>query len=420
LAHRLGAENVVNSEIDPEIARRARTSLATAGHHIRVLTGDGAAGYPPGAPYDRIIVPCSVATVPWAWVEQTRPGGVIVTPGGPPMANDHLLRIKVGPDGGVGTVVGSVGFMRLRAQRWQVTDEPDDFPGIAARSGTDLDPREMLGNPSTLTAALRLGDCQKIFETDPATGKEILWFLAAGSWASLPAGPSRTPGRACVGPQVIPEMIEEQCHRGHGSESHAVAGDGIGGVMDVLGDQRDRDTHHHRHRGKAGSQACGDAARPPRSTDEDRGRDGDCGHCCGVAAGEGQVSKPQPPDEWLEDQLSDRDRSNGADDGEQYTRPAPGNGSNGSNRSDEHGGLGGVPEAGQSLGEGLIPAQVVPDQRIQTQVQVSCHVLVGVAHPGNSNHHDCQHDHEHRRNSCAVSQQGSVCLRVGGIGFRGA
>ena len=194
LAHRLGAENVVSIEIDPEIAQQARTSLTTAGHNLRVITGDGAVGYPPDAPYDRIIVTCSVATVPWAWVEQTRPGGVIVTPWGPPMANDHLLRIKVGPDGGVGTIVDSVGFMRLRAQRWQVTDEPDDFPDIAAHSGTDLDPREVLGNHSTLVPALHMGDCQKIFETDPATGKEILWLLAADSWASVTDGQVRQAG----------------------------------------------------------------------------------------------------------------------------------------------------------------------------------------------------------------------------------
>lgn len=54
------------------------------------------------------------------------------------MANDHLLRFEVGSDSAVGTIVDSVGFMRLRAQRWKFTDEPDDFPRIAARSDTDL------------------------------------------------------------------------------------------------------------------------------------------------------------------------------------------------------------------------------------------------------------------------------------------
>jgi protein-L-isoaspartate O-methyltransferase len=101
-----------------------------------VITGDGAAGYRPGAPYDRIIVTCSVATVPWAWVEQTRPGGVIVAPWGPPMANDHLLRITVGLDGGVGTIVDSVGFMRLRASAGRSPTSPMTFPAAGPRSAS--------------------------------------------------------------------------------------------------------------------------------------------------------------------------------------------------------------------------------------------------------------------------------------------
>ncbi|MGH3886155.1 MAG: hypothetical protein ACRDSZ_06205 [Pseudonocardiaceae bacterium] len=110
------------------------------------------------------------------------------------MANDHLLRIDVGPEGGVGTIVDSVEFMRLRSQRWQVTDEPDDFADIATCSGTDLDPHEVLGNHSALVPALRMGDCRAIFETDPTTGKEILWLLAADSWASVIKGQVRQAG----------------------------------------------------------------------------------------------------------------------------------------------------------------------------------------------------------------------------------
>lgn len=107
------------------------------------------------------------------------------------MASDHLLRTEVGPGGGVGTIVDSAGFMRLRAQRWQVTDEPDDFPGIAARSATDLDPREVLAPIPPSPRPCTWGTVRKIFETDPATGKEILWLLAADSWASVTDGQVR-------------------------------------------------------------------------------------------------------------------------------------------------------------------------------------------------------------------------------------
>jgi protein-L-isoaspartate O-methyltransferase len=194
LAHRLGAENVVSIEIDPGLAEAARANLASVSRPVTVITGDGAAGYPPGGRYDRIVATCSVQTLPWAWVAQTRPGGVIVTPWGPPMANDHLLRLEVNPTSATGTIVDSVGFMRLRAQRWNVTDEPDDFPDIATRSTTDLDPHEVLGNQSTLAVALHLGECRAIFETDPATHTETLWLLAADAWASISRGQVRQAG----------------------------------------------------------------------------------------------------------------------------------------------------------------------------------------------------------------------------------
>jgi hypothetical protein len=38
-----------------------------------------------------------------------------------------------------------------------------------------------------------------------------------------------------------PTVIKTQCYREHSGESYAGAGDGIGGVMNVLGDERDRD-----------------------------------------------------------------------------------------------------------------------------------------------------------------------------------
>ncbi|MGH8918047.1 MAG: protein-L-isoaspartate O-methyltransferase family protein, partial [Actinomycetes bacterium] len=53
LAHQLGAAHVVSVEIDPVVAEHARHALAATGYRaVSVITGDGAEGYPPGAPYD--------------------------------------------------------------------------------------------------------------------------------------------------------------------------------------------------------------------------------------------------------------------------------------------------------------------------------------------------------------------------------
>ncbi|MGH3941455.1 MAG: hypothetical protein ACRDTG_23060 [Pseudonocardiaceae bacterium] len=40
---------------------------------------DGAADYPPGAPYDRIISTCAVSAILDVWLAQSAPGAVILT-----------------------------------------------------------------------------------------------------------------------------------------------------------------------------------------------------------------------------------------------------------------------------------------------------------------------------------------------------
>jgi protein-L-isoaspartate O-methyltransferase len=78
LCHRLGSGCVTSIEYDPTIADRARAALALAGHQPAVVLGDGAAGYPDRAPYDRVIATCSFTHVPYAWVAQSREGAKIM------------------------------------------------------------------------------------------------------------------------------------------------------------------------------------------------------------------------------------------------------------------------------------------------------------------------------------------------------
>ncbi|MGW7348870.1 methyltransferase domain-containing protein [Streptomyces sp. NPDC054854] len=82
LAARAGPGNVVSLEVDDSLAAAARRSLATLGLDVTVHTGDGNAGWPAGAPYERVIATYSVEDIPWAWIEQTRPGGRLVIPWG--------------------------------------------------------------------------------------------------------------------------------------------------------------------------------------------------------------------------------------------------------------------------------------------------------------------------------------------------
>ncbi|MER6124907.1 methyltransferase domain-containing protein [Streptomyces sp. NPDC001795] len=80
LAHRLGGELVTTIDLDPEITESARQHLEAAGYHPAVVTGDGAAGVPERAPFDRIIVTCTLSSIPGAWLAQCNPGALVLAP----------------------------------------------------------------------------------------------------------------------------------------------------------------------------------------------------------------------------------------------------------------------------------------------------------------------------------------------------
>ncbi|MFF1376008.1 methyltransferase domain-containing protein [Streptomyces sp. NPDC058308] len=80
LAHRLGDDHVTTVDLDPEITESARQHLTAAGYRPTVVTGDGAAGCPERAPYDRIIATCTLTSVPRTWLGQCRPGARILAP----------------------------------------------------------------------------------------------------------------------------------------------------------------------------------------------------------------------------------------------------------------------------------------------------------------------------------------------------
>lgn len=81
-AHRAGPGRVTSVEVDPTLADTARQRLREAGLQVLVETGDGATGWPGGAPFHRVIATYAVEHIPWAWVQQCAPGGRIVTPWG--------------------------------------------------------------------------------------------------------------------------------------------------------------------------------------------------------------------------------------------------------------------------------------------------------------------------------------------------
>lgn len=80
LCHRLGDEHVTTVDLDEEITESARSHLAALGYHPAVVTGDGARGCPARAPFDRILVTCTLPLIPLPWLGQCRPGARILAP----------------------------------------------------------------------------------------------------------------------------------------------------------------------------------------------------------------------------------------------------------------------------------------------------------------------------------------------------
>jgi protein-L-isoaspartate(D-aspartate) O-methyltransferase len=140
------ASAVASIEVDQAVAEQAAKNLATAGVNPNLIIGDGAEGWSAGAPYDRVHVTCSVHTVPYAWVQQCRPGAVIVTPYSPGFDTDHLLRLVVMPNGeAVGRFPGYASYMMMRSQRASASS-PDDGSGRTFASA--IDPRVIRWAPA--------------------------------------------------------------------------------------------------------------------------------------------------------------------------------------------------------------------------------------------------------------------------------
>ena len=75
-----GAGTVISIETDEDFARRARHALARAGFRSHVVVGDGRAGWPPGAPFHRIMVTAGTDRVARAWQDQLVDGGLMEIP----------------------------------------------------------------------------------------------------------------------------------------------------------------------------------------------------------------------------------------------------------------------------------------------------------------------------------------------------
>lgn len=89
------ARHVYSVELIEELATDARQRLARRGiTNIDVRIGDGRAGWPDQAPFDKIIVTAAPDLIPPALIYQLAPGGKMVIPAGLPDTQQLMLLEK--------------------------------------------------------------------------------------------------------------------------------------------------------------------------------------------------------------------------------------------------------------------------------------------------------------------------------------
>lgn len=115
LAHVVGPDgHVIAMEVREELAEMGRRNLvgSPVEDRVEIIVGDGSTGYPPGGPYDVIIVSAAAPSVPDPLVEQLGLGGRLVIPVGE-RGHQQLYLITKTPDGIERSAKGGCAFVPL-------------------------------------------------------------------------------------------------------------------------------------------------------------------------------------------------------------------------------------------------------------------------------------------------------------------
>ncbi|MGK5529646.1 methyltransferase domain-containing protein [Streptomyces sp. URMC 129] len=228
LSHRLGDDRVTTVEINPDIAQRARKSLARAGYYPRVIAGDGVTGWPPGhrapASWDRIISTCAVITVPSLWFGLIRPEGRIVTPLSGRLGATALARFTVGEGGPLSDPHVAIGRL--------IAPAGTDLPLARPQGPPPLGPLPDIGSAEerpALVVPADLGDPTARFVAQAAApwiqhvglpDGHLYWDPEAKVWAALRQDGEKWLVRQSAYP--IWNRVEEQITRWRADSSPAL------------------------------------------------------------------------------------------------------------------------------------------------------------------------------------------------------
>jgi protein-L-isoaspartate O-methyltransferase len=211
MCHVLGDAAVHSVDVDPALVDTARARLESLGHHPLLAVGDGRAGLPGHAPYDRIIATCAFPEVPWAWAAQLVAGGLLLVDVKVGLLAGNLALLRRTPDRLEGRFLPAwAGFMAVRDRDrppvWQEADPP--VGPTEGETETALDPHPLAASVPWFLA--QIGPPPVVtfrrFGPDLAGAR----FVAAdGAWCAV--SPPDTRGRRSVtwgGPRCLWDDVE--------------------------------------------------------------------------------------------------------------------------------------------------------------------------------------------------------------------
>ena len=226
LAERLGDRNVVSVDIDPALVSQAYRQLRLAGYDPVIACRDGRAGYPDRSPYERLIATVAFERIPYAWVGQLQPGGLIVTdlaPAGAPWMGG-LARLVVDERGGASGrfIDGAAGLIPARpAPGMPGTPVPIRLDGRGGRFRATTIGADALRSPGL---GLLIWQSLPGLVVDSGSDDAAI-HLPDGSWARVPR---KVPGRMTFGgPRDLWGVVEATYFRWAGWGRPPVTGFGL-------------------------------------------------------------------------------------------------------------------------------------------------------------------------------------------------